>query len=202
MTTYLDEKRRRIGQFAEYLRLMGLRAHKLVKDNCFIIFDETSPEDAESPKLKESAAIKVDSLTASGSASGGPGEAGAAPKREKHRKRRSRYIQFAFMRDCFYLELPNNAVFPQEVEQIFRCRQGFYWAKSRPDLRWVRSNWEDIVMWGPLQKVYLYRDEESAAEDMAFILFQIWHFPVDSPLFVKAASFHTNHRFEFGRRIA
>ena len=57
------------------------------------------------------------------------------------------------------------------------------------------------MKWEPLQKIYLYRDEESAAEDMAFILFQIWHFPVDSPLYVKAASFHTKHRFEHGKRI-
>jgi len=73
MPTYLDKKRRRISQFAEHLRLMGLRAHKLAKGSCFIIFDETPPEDAESPKVKESVAIKVDSLTAGGSASGGPG---------------------------------------------------------------------------------------------------------------------------------
>lgn len=201
MPTYIDEKRRRIRQFAEYLRLMGLRAHKVVKDSSFIIFNDAPPEDAESPKLKESVAIKVDCLADGGSASGGSGSAVGLPKHGKPRKRRSRYIQFAFMRDCFYMELPNNTVFPQEAEQIFRCRQGFYWAKNRPDLRWVRSNWEDMVKWEPLQKIYLYRDEESAAEDMAFILFQIWHFPVDSPLYVKAASFHTKHRFEHGKRI-
>jgi len=200
MPNYLDEKRRRIAQFAEYLRLMGLRAHKVVKDSSFIIFDDAPPEDAESPKLKESVAIKVDALAAGGSASGRLGDA-SVPKHGKPRKRRSRYIQFAFMRDCFYLELPNKTVFPPEAEQILRHRLGFYWAKNRPDLRWVRSNWEDMLTWEPLQKVYLYRDEESAAEDMAFILFQIWHFPVDTPLYVKAASFHTKHRFEHGKRI-
>jgi hypothetical protein len=99
------------------------------------------------------------------------------------------------------VDLPNATIYPQEAEQILRCRQGFYWAKSRTDLRWVRRNWELMVKYNPLQKVYLYRDEESAAEDMAFILFQIWHFPVDSPFYVKAASFHTNHRFEWGKRI-
>ena len=150
MPTYLDEKRRRIRQFADYLRLMGLRAHKVVKDSSFIIFDEAPPEDAESPKLKESVAIKADCLAVGGSASGGSGGAVGLPKHGKPRKRRSRYIQFAFMRDCFYMELPNNTVFPQEAEQIFRCRQGFYWAKKRPDLRWVRSNWEDIAEMGAI----------------------------------------------------
>jgi len=117
MPTYLDEKRRRIRQLAEYLRLMGLRAHKVVRDSSFIIFDDAPPEDAESPKLKESVAIKADCLADGGSASGGHGAEGL-PKHGKPRKRRSRYLQFAFMRDCFYLELPNNTVFPQEVEQI------------------------------------------------------------------------------------
>jgi hypothetical protein len=42
---------------------------------------------------------------------------------------------------------------------------------------------------------------DSAAEDMAFILFQVWMFPVESPLWVKAASFETDHRFEDGKRI-
>ena len=55
MPAYVDEKRRRIEQFAQYLRLMGLRRHKLVHDDCFIIFDDSPPEDAESPELKESA---------------------------------------------------------------------------------------------------------------------------------------------------
>ena len=76
MPNYLDEKRRRIAQFAEYLRLMSLRRHKVVKDDCFIIFDDSPPDDADSPKLKESVAIKVDCLADGGSASGGgkPGE--------------------------------------------------------------------------------------------------------------------------------
>ena len=189
------------SQFAEYLRLMGLRAHKVVKDSCFIIFDDSPPEDAESPKLKESVAIKVDCLADGGSASGGAGAAEGLPKHGRPRKRRSRYIQFAFMRDCFYLELPNNTVFPQEAEQILRRRLGFYWAKNRTGPSLGPGQLEGHGEVEPLQKVYLYRDEESAAEDMAFILFQIWHFPVDSPLYVKAASFHTDHRFEHGKRI-
>ena len=201
MTTYLDEKQRRVNQFAEYLRLMGLRRRKVVHDDCFIIFDDSPPEDAKSPKLKESVAIKVDCLAGGGSASGG-GEPGESPSNDWHgEEAQPRYLQFAFMQDCFYMELPNNTVFPPEVEQILRGSMGFYWAQDRPDLRWVRGCWKDMLKWNPLQKVYLYRDEESAAEDMAFILFQVWKFPVDSPLYVKAAAFGTDHRFEHGKRI-
>jgi hypothetical protein len=58
-----------------------------------------------------------------------------------------------------------------------------------------------MVKWDPLQKIYLYRDEQSAAEDMAFVVFQVWNFPVDWPLYIKAAAFQTKHRFELGERI-
>jgi hypothetical protein len=58
-----------------------------------------------------------------------------------------------------------------------------------------------MVKWDPLQKIYLYRDEQSAAEDMAFVVFQVWNFPVDWPLYIKAAAFQTKHRFELGKRI-
>jgi hypothetical protein len=137
MSTYLEEKRRRIEQFAQYLRLMGLRARKVVHDDCFIIFDEKKPEDADAPKIKESVAITADCSTAGDWTITGLGDGPAEDSWPDESSSRSRYIQFAFMRDCFYLELPNNTVFPPEVEQILRCRTGFYWAKNRLDLRWV-----------------------------------------------------------------
>ena len=71
MPTYTDEKQRRISQFAEYLRLMSLRRHKVVHEDCFIVFDDSPPEDAKSPKLKESVAMNVDCFSRGGSASGG-----------------------------------------------------------------------------------------------------------------------------------
>jgi hypothetical protein len=200
MTTYVDEKGRRIEQFTQYLRLMGLRRHKVVKGDCFVIFDESAPEDVGDLHIKESAAIKIDCSANGGSASGrnDPVESSLADWMPGES---FRYVQFAFMRDCFYLELPNNTVFPNEVELILQQRLGFYYAKNRPDLRWTRANWKDIVKWDPLQKVYLYRDEESAAEDMAFILFQVWKFPVDWRWYIKAAAFHTGRRFEDGKWI-
>lgn len=200
MTAYVDEKRRRVEQFAQCLRLMGLRRHKIVKKDCFLIFEESAPEDADTPSIKESAAIRVDCLANGGSGSGDDDPLDLSSS-EWSQAEPFRYIQFAFTRDCFYLELPNNTVFPEEAELILQQRLGFYYAKNRRDLRWVRSNWKDMVKWEPLQKVYLYRDEESAAEDMAFILFDVWKFPVDWRWYIKAASFHTEHRFEQGKPL-
>ena len=201
MPAYAEEKRRRIEQFAQCFRLMGMRRHKVVKsDDCFIIFDEQPPEAADSPKIRESAAIKVDGL--GNNWTGDAGDDREFPMEDwQGADSPPRYVQFAFRRDCFYLELTRYTLFPNEADLILQRRPGFYWARNRTDLRWVRSNWKDIVKWGPLQKIYLYRDEQSAAEDMAFILFDLWRFPVDWPWYVTAAAFHAKHRFEQGKSL-
>ncbi len=184
MATYGDEKRRRIEQFAQHLRLMGLRRQKVVKGDCFTIFDESAPAGAGAPVIKESVAIRVDCLGNGGPASGGD-DSGEIPLENWSPAEPFRFIQVAFRQDCFYMELPNSTLFRHEAELILQQRPGFYWAKDRPDLRWVRRFWKDMLTWDPLQKIYLYHDEESAAEDMAFIMFQVWKFPVDWRWYIK-----------------
>ena len=197
--TYSDEKHRRIEQFAEYLRLMGHRRRKIVRnDDCFAIFDESAPAGLDAPHVEESAAVKAGCL-----ANGGPApnadDATNPPSPDWSPGKPFRYVQFAFGKDCFYVDLSNRTLLPHEAELILQQRTGFYWAQSRQDLIWVRKNWKDMVRWNPLQKVYLYRDEESAAEDLAFIIFHVWKFPVDWPWCVTAGAFHAGHSFEQGR---
>jgi hypothetical protein len=156
MATYLDDKRRHIEQFADYLRLMGLRRHKIVKgDDCYIIFDESAPEGVDAPQVKETAAVRVDCLANNGPASEG-GNSLELPSPDWSPEKPFRYVQFAFRRDCFYMELPNYTLLSHEAELILQQRTGFYWAKDRQDLRWVRANWKEIEKWDPLQKIYLY----------------------------------------------
>ena len=57
MPTYSDEKRRVIRKLADYLRLMGLRTHKIAKSSCFVTFGESPPEDDGSKTLKSSVGI-------------------------------------------------------------------------------------------------------------------------------------------------
>ena len=201
MAHYSEEKHRRIEQFAEYLRLMGMRRHKIVKnDDLYLVFDESAPRGVDAPHVEESAAVKVECL-----ANGGPAsvedDAANLPPPDWSPGKPFRYVQFAFSKDCFYVDLSKRTLFPREAELILQQRTGFYWARNRPDLPLVRTNWKDIVKWNPLQKLYLYRDEQSAAEDLAFIIFQVWKFPVDSPWCITAAAFHLGHSFESGKRI-
>jgi hypothetical protein len=156
--------------------------------------------DADAPHIKESAAIKADCLANGGPASGESDPVDLPPP-DWSPGESFRYIQFTFRQDCLYLELLNSTLFPHEADIILQQRPGFYWARNRLDLRWVRACWKDMLKWDPLQKVYLYRDEESAAEDMAFILFEVWKFLVDWRWYIKAASFHIEHRFEQGKPL-
>ena len=198
MPEYRAELDRRTEQIAEYLRLMGLRRRKIVKnDDCFAIFDDATLGGVDAPQAEESAAVKVGCL-----ASGGPAadedNAANPPSPGRLPAKPLRYVQFCFSEDCFYVDLSSRTLLPHEAESILQQRAGFYWAKDRPDLRWVRANLKDYLRWNPLQKIYQYGDEESAAEDMAFVLFDVWQFPVDWPWCVTAAAFHTDHRFEQG----
>ena len=162
MTNYSDEKHRRIEQFAKYLRLMGLRRRKFVEDDdCFAIFDESAPAgiDAPQPRNRRRSRWKP------------PPTAARHPTRTTRRTRRRPTVvgkapplrPVRFGEDCFYVDLSNRALLPHEAESILQQRAGFYWAKDRPNLRWVRTNWKDVVKSNPLQKVYLYRDEQSGS---------------------------------------
>ena len=138
MPTYLDEKHRRISQFAEYLRLMGLRpirSSRTVASSSSTTRLPKMPSHPSSRNRWRSRSI-VWPVVARHRAEGSRAK---ACRTMAGRGNSPRYIQFAFMQDCFYMELPNNTVFPPEVEQILRGSMGFYWAKDRPDLRWVRA---------------------------------------------------------------
>ena len=53
----------------------------------------------------------------------------------------------------------------------------------------------------PVRKIYIHGDERSAAEDMAYVWFNVWKFPVDWRLYVTAAAFHEDTDWENGHPI-
>lgn len=82
--------------------------------------------------------------------------------------------------------MPLQTLYWAEAEQILRCRKGFFYLRDRPQFTLKE---EDVDGYDPFRRAYIYGDEESAAEDMAFIFFQVWRFPVDWTFYVKAAAF-------------
>ncbi len=53
----------------------------------------------------------------------------------------------------------------------------------------------------PFRRVYLYGDEGRTAEDTAFVFYRAWGLPVYSPLYITAASFSGEYRWERGTPI-
>lgn len=195
MFDYRQELERRVGQFAGYLKKMHHRAHEEVCGSCFIVFKDSPPAngagdealtEAATPALElvvaafDEARINCATMTDELSFDKLPDE------RWREDNSQRRFIQFAFARDWFCLDMPIQTLYQAEAEQILGSRSGFFYLRDRPQFT---LNEEDVDGYDPFRKIYLYGDEGSAAEDMAFIFFQVWRFPVDWQFFVRAAAF-------------
>jgi len=178
-------RQRRIDQFAHYLRLMYHRAHEIVGGSCFIIFSEdVSDEDIDGPALH--AKVPVAALIGDDGFLVSDGETPPGDNfwRPDHGKKR--FVQFSFERQWFCVDMPRSTLFKPEAERILRERSGFFYLRDLPQFTLYG---EDTEGHDPFRKVYLYGDERTAAEDMAFIFFDVWKFPVDARLRVKASAF-------------
>jgi len=48
---------------------------------------------------------------------------------------------------------------------------------------------ENVDRFNPLRKVFVYGDERCAADEMAYVFFNVWKFPVDWRFYVTSAAF-------------
>lgn len=208
MFEYRQELERRIAQFSGYLKRMHHRAHEEVCGNCFIIFEEQPPKGGMGHReLVESATPSLELiLTSFNDWSITSTTLDELPLIDlpdegwREDDSQNRFIQFSFQRDWFCMDMPLQTLYRAEAEQILRSRQGFFYVRDRPQFTLCG---EDVDGFDPFRKVYVYGDETSAAEDMAFIFFQIWKFPVDWRFYVKAAAFGDKKtNWEWGEPIA
>jgi hypothetical protein len=110
----------------------------------------------------------------------------------------SRFIQFSIENKWFCMDLPLQTLFRPEAEELLRRRKGFFYLRDRKEFT-LKEEMEETC--NPFRKIYIYGDEESAADDMAFVFFQVWKFPVEARLFVSSAAFNGKHRWEEGLPI-
>ncbi|NLF73675.1 MAG: hypothetical protein GX575_31940 [Candidatus Anammoximicrobium sp.] len=199
---YRAELERRVQQFAHYLKLMHGRAHDEVQGNCYIIFEERPPDGAtDERKLSEERRVALQLAFAEWTHE----NASAAPESGipfdlpddgwREDPSRNRFVQFAIERNWFCMDLPRNTLFRPEAEEILARRRGFFYLRDRKQFTLYH---EDVEGYDPFRKIYIYGDEDSAAEDMAFIFFEVWKFPVESRLYVTAAAFGGKKRWERG----
>lgn len=199
MLTFHQELERRTEQFRHYLKLMQERRATITKGNCFIIFEERHDSDeTDSPQLTEAKALVYQSSIEVG---GWDNPAGLDESividlpEEGWRADDSsaRFIQFSFNPRYFDIDIPNTTLFRAEAEIILRRRSGFFYVK---DNRQFEHPAENVERFNPLRKVYVLGDERSAAEDMAYVFFNVWKFPVDWRFYIKAATFHGKRTWE------
>jgi hypothetical protein len=101
----------------------------------------------------------------------------------------SRLVQFAFMEDSFYLDLPDTTLTPEEAKALV-TRPGFYYALAESQKRLGERQFD------PVQRRYSYSQLRIAAEDTSYIFFSLWKVPLDEYLEVTAASFESDCRWE------
>ncbi len=202
MHQYREIRDWRIEQFAGYLRRMRGRQRELASGASFIIFSESGTDRAPgTPALDRSRAALAPVCVSLhggldyadpfdvfvGEVHGGPPDDGYEPD-DSHR-----FIQFSFNPRYFDIDLPNTTLYQPEAAEILTCRPGFFYVKDR---RQFAHPAEDVAEFDPVRRIYVYGDDRSAAEDMAFIWFDVWRFPVDWRFFVTAAAFHEHTEWE------
>jgi hypothetical protein len=207
MFDYRAEVERRIEQFAHYLKPMHDRAHEEAHGPCFIIFEERRPGGSSgNEELSEEKKLALE-LVGQAFTDAGIGGSGTLDESVlidlpdegwRQDDSQNRFIQFSFERDWFCTDMPLDTLYRPEAEEILRNRQGFFYLRDRKEFT---LHEEDVEGHDPFRKVYVYGDEDSAAEDMAYIFFQVWKFPVDSRFYVTAAAFNGKHEWERGHPI-
>ena len=103
----------------------------------------------------------------------------------------TRIVQFAFMTGGFYLDLPDSTLTPEE-SRVAVQRPGFGFALDNPLKR------PDERQHDPIQRQYQYSEQRAAAEDAAFVFFDLWQMPLDAWFKVHAAAFEGSRKWERG----
>jgi hypothetical protein len=201
MPTFHEELKRRIEQFRHYLELMRKRRGELTKGNCFIIFQERPDgDDSNSKQLTDSKSLVYQStLEVAGWDTTStldenividlPNEGWRGDNSQ------FRFIQFSFNQKYFDLDIPNTTLYRAEAEIILRRRTGFFYVLEH---RQFEHPAENADRFNPLRKVFVYGDDRCAAEDMAYVVFNVWKFPVDWRFYVTAAAFCEKTNWEKG----
>ena len=101
-------------------------------------------------------------------------------------------MQFAFMDHGFYVDLPDTTLLPEEAKRLVAERAGFDFALNNPLKRLGERQFD------PVQKQYRYAEQRAAAEDAAFVFFDLWRVPIDQRIKVRASAFEVARRWERG----
>ena len=100
--------------------------------------------------------------------------------------RPNRFVQFGVSPAEFFMDLPNTTLNESEAETILRDRPEFFFVNARRKSKDPNAR---IVEFDPLQREYVNGQERVAAEDMAYVLFDVWKLPIDVMIEVSTGRF-------------
>ena len=103
---------------------------------------------------------------------------------------KSRIIQFAFMADSYYLDLPDSTMTPEEFRRVVKERPDFEYALMRKEKRLGEREFD------PLQRIYSYGSESVAASDVGYVMFDVYGVKPTAAIKVSSASFKTGDSWE------
>ena len=86
-----------------------------------------------------------------------------------------RFVQLWFSPTGFLIDLPNTILSAEDAEIILQAKPAFFLARIRYKSDDPKSS---VNEFNPLKREYVYGEERLAAEDMAFIWFDVWKFPM------------------------
>jgi hypothetical protein len=105
---------------------------------------------------------------------------------------KTRIVQFAFMESGFYLDLPDTTLTPEEAKRAVSERRGFGFALNNPQKRLGERQYD------PVQRQYQYTEQRVAAEDAAYVFFDLWQTTLDAWIKVQASAFEIERHWERG----
>lgn len=105
---------------------------------------------------------------------------------------RERFVQFAFNAAGFYLDLPDTTLTHAEANRVVADRPGFRFLLADK----TRTPADNDRTFDPIQRTYNYTQLREAAEDTAYLFFDLWAFPLDAGIKVQAAAFKSNRQWE------
>lgn len=204
---FAAEKQRRIEQFEKALAPMHRRTVQIVQDCCFAIFEERNDDFFATPSLKAVKQIEKPSVVSVGSLPVGSlqddifGMSDSMPfdfdgwsdEGWRQDEKSNRFIQFVFLEHHFEMDLPRPMLWPNEAKTILQTRTGFFFLGDRGD---AAVHAETVKNFHPLRKAYVHGDSYSAAEDIAYLFFTLWKFPIDSTLYL--STFGGEHTWDHG----
>ena len=102
----------------------------------------------------------------------------------------TRFVQFAFSQSGLYLDLPDTTLTPGEAKRAVAERPGFGYALDKPEKRPAERQFD------PVQRQYTYADKRAAAEDAAYVFFDLWQVPLYEWIKVEASTFEGPKQWE------